>query len=246
MKPVQMGLVRSVQQGTKRWCDGGSHAVLCLCFADGHGHTVNMNTDTSLWLSMAGFAIATSITPGPNNTMLLASGVNFGFRATLPHALGISLGGLCMWVAVGLGLGQVFVQWPVLQDAMRVVGLLYVCYLAFRTWRGANVSTSGVTPSAHPLSPLAAAAFQWVNPKVWFMVLGYFGSFMPDHPSVLMVVVASVFFSVLNFPCISVWAYAGAKLQRYLSQPLYLRIFNASMALLLLASMLPLLIPARL
>ncbi|WP_371833092.1 LysE family translocator, partial [Limnohabitans sp.] len=88
-KPVQMDRLRSVQKGTERWCDGASHAVLCLCFADRHGHTVDMNIDTSLWLSMAGFAIATSITPGPNNTMLLASGVNFGFRATLPHALGI-------------------------------------------------------------------------------------------------------------------------------------------------------------
>ncbi|MEY5029456.1 MAG: hypothetical protein RLZ63_1771 [Pseudomonadota bacterium] len=83
----------------------------CVCsFCADVFRLMPMNSDLSLWLSMAGFAVATSITPGPNNTMLLASGVNFGFRATLPHALGINLGGLVLWVAVGLGLGQLFLQ----------------------------------------------------------------------------------------------------------------------------------------
>lgn len=195
---------------------------------------------------MAGFAVATSITPGPNNTMLLASGVNFGFRATLPHALGISLGGLFMWIAVGLGLGQVFVHWPVLQDAMRTVGLVYVVYLAYRTWRSAGgPQTMDGHSSVRPLSPWAAAAFQWVNPKVWFMVLGYFGSFMPNSPGITEVLLASLFFSLLNFPCISVWAYAGERFQSCLSDLRYRRLFNAAMALLLLASMLPLLLEVR-
>jgi threonine/homoserine/homoserine lactone efflux protein len=203
-----------------------------------------MNLDLSLWLSMAGFAVATSITPGPNNTMLLASGVNFGFRATLPHALGINLGGLVLWVAVGLGLGQLFLQWPLAQDAMRVLGLMYVVYLAYRTWTSAGPAKSKTT-AARPLSPWAAAAFQWVNPKVWFMVLGYFGSFMPDNTGVAEVLLASIWFSLFNFPCISLWAYAGARLQTFMSDTKYRRMFNAAMALLLVASMLPMVMQSR-
>lgn len=194
---------------------------------------------------MAGFAVATSITPGPNNTMLLASGVNFGFRATLPHALGISVGGFFLWSAVGLGLGEVFVHWPWLQQGMRLVGLGYVLYLAYRTWRSAGLAVKGGQQLSRPLSPWIAAAFQWVNPKVWFMVLGYFGSFMPNNPGVAEVLLASFFFSVLNFPCISLWAYAGERLQSYLSDVRYRRIFNTAMALLLLASMLPMLLEVR-
>ncbi len=187
---------------------------------------------------MAGFAVATSITPGPNNTMLLASGVNFGFRATLPHALGISLGGLVLWVVVGLGLGQLFLQWPLVQDAMRVLGLIYVVYLAYRTWTSAG-PTQIKASAARPLSPWTAAAFQWVNPKVWFMVLGYFGSFMPHSPGTLEVLLASMWFSLFNFPSICLWAYAGGRLQTYMTHSKSRRMFNASMALLLVASMLP-------
>lgn len=197
-----------------------------------------MNLDLSLWLSMAGFAVATSITPGPNNTMLLASGVNFGFRATLPHALGINLGGLVLWVAVGLGLGQLFLEWPLVQDAMRVLGLMYVVYLTYRTWTSAGPAQSKTT-AARPLSPWAAAAFQWVNPKVWFMVLGYFGSFMPMSPGAFEVLLASMWFSLFNFPSICLWAYAGGRLQNYMTHSMSRRMFNAAMALLLVASMLP-------
>lgn len=203
-----------------------------------------MNSDLSLWLSMAGFAVATSITPGPNNTMLLASGVNFGFRATLPHALGISLGGLVLWVVVGLGLGQLFLQWPLVQDAMRVMGLIYVVYLAYRTWTSSG-SPHAKAQAAKPLSPWSAAAFQWVNPKVWFMVLGYFGSFMPHSPSTTEVLLASIWFSLFNFPCISLWAYVGERMQIYIADLKYRRMFNASMALLLVASMLLMVLQGR-
>ena len=217
----------------------GELTLDCACFsAPNWIRLERMNTDASLWLSMAGFAVATSITPGPNNTMLLASGVNFGFRATLPHALGISVGGLILWMAVGFGLGRGFIHWPWLQDGMRWLGLLYVLYLAYRTASSAN-PVQASTHQARPISPWTAAAFQWVNPKVWFMVMGYFGSFMPDNPSAVDVVAASAWFSLLNFPCIALWAYAGDRLQHVLNEPRRRRVFNIAMALLLLASMLP-------
>jgi threonine/homoserine/homoserine lactone efflux protein len=201
-----------------------------------------MNIEPALWLSMAAYAIGTSITPGPNNTMLLASGVNFGFRASLPLVLGINLGGLVLWVAVGLGLGQLFSSWPHMQQALRWVGLAYVLYLSWRTWTAGAVGAASADSTARPVAPWTAAAFQWVNPKVWFMVLGYFGTFLPERPDAMHVVLASVYFSLLNLPCISLWAYAGSRLQRYLSQPAQRRVFNALMALLLVVSMLPMLI----
>ncbi len=200
-----------------------------------------MNAAEPLWLSMAAYAVGTSITPGPNNTMLLASGVNVGFRATLPLVLGINLGGLVLWLAVGMGLGQLFLGWPVLQQLMRWAGGAYVLYLAWRTWTAGLESSRQGQAAARPLGPWAAAAFQWVNPKVWFMVLGYFGTFLPEQPEPAEVLMASVYFTVLNLPCISLWAFAGSRLQVYLSQPLRRRVFNGAMALLLIASMLPML-----
>ena len=200
-----------------------------------------MNAAEPLWLSMAAYAVGTSITPGPNNTMLLASGVNVGFRATLPLVLGINLGGLVLWLAVGLGLGQLFLGWPLLQQLLRWAGGVYVLYLAWRTWTAGTAPPRQGEAAARPLGPLAAAAFQWVNPKVWFMVLGYFGTFLPAQPEPSEVVMASVFFTVLNLPCISLWTFAGSRLQAYLGQPLRRRVFNGAMALLLIASMLPML-----
>lgn len=200
-----------------------------------------MNAAEPLWLSMAAYAVGTSITPGPNNTMLLASGVNVGFRATLPLVLGINLGGLVLWLAVGLGLGQLFLGWPLLQQLLRWAGGVYVLYLAWRTWTAGTAPPRQGEAAARPLGPLAAAAFQWVNPKVWFMVLGYFGTFLPAQPEPSEVVMASVFFTVLNLPCISLWTFAGSRLQAYLGQPLRRRVFNGAMALLLIVSMLPML-----
>lgn len=214
---------------------------LCLARWAQDRHSHGMNAAEPLWLSMAAYAVGTSITPGPNNTMLLTSGVNVGFRATLPLVLGISLGGLVLWLAVGLGLGQLFLGWPVLQQLLRWLGGAYVLYLAWRTWSAGAATPKQGGAAARPLGPWAAAAFQWVNPKVWFMVLGYFGTFLPAQPEPAQVVLASVYFSVLNLPCISLWAFAGSRLQGYLAQPVRRRIFNGAMALLLVASMLPML-----
>ena len=216
--------------------------VLCLARLAQDRHSHGMNAAETLWLSMAAYAVGTSITPGPNNTMLLTSGVNVGFRATLPLVLGINLGGLVLWLAVGLGLGQLFLGWPGLQLLLRWAGGGYVLYLAWRTWTAGTAQPRHGEAAARALGPWAAAAFQWVNPKVWFMVLGYFGTFLPAQPEPSEVVMASVFFTVLNLPCISLWAFAGSRLQVYLSQPLQRRVFNGAMALLLIASMLPMLV----
>lgn len=195
-----------------------------------------------VWLAFSLFAFVTSITPGPNNIMLLASGVNFGFRASIPHVLGISSGFLVLVVAVGLGLTELFARYPFIYTAMRWAGVAYLLYLAW------NIANSG-TPAAkspdgsgrRPLGFWGAAAFQWVNPKAWFMAIGALSTYVPAGSSVTMVVGVAVLFALINAPCVSVWAAFGARLRQFFRVPRYQRIFNYSMAALLVASLVPLL-----
>ena len=197
-----------------------------------------LSISAELWTSMALFAFVTSVTPGPNNMMLLASGVNHGIRPTLPHMLGISCGHFVMLLAVGLGLGELFTQIPVVYTVMKIVGFAYMIYLAW------GIAKSGPPESrdleaigAKPLSFLGAAAFQWVNPKAWVMALGYFSNYLPKDADVFLIAITSVLFSLINFPSISVWVLMGARMRPYFEVTLYRHIFNWSMALLLVASM---------
>ena len=188
------------------------------------------------------FATVTSITPGPNNMMVLASGVNFGYRNTLPHLLGISIGHSFMCMMVGLGLGEIFTIWPLTYTVIKVLGVLYMLYLA---WGVANSAApplaSAEQSQAKPLGFWGAAAFQWVNPKAWMMALGFFGNFLPKDAGLLHIVTISFIFCVVNFPCVSVWALLGARLRRYLQVDRTRRVFNWTMAALLVVSMLPVL-----
>ncbi len=194
-----------------------------------------------VWLSMAVFAFVTSVTPGPNNMMLLASGANFGTRATLPHLLGISCGHFIMLMAVGQGLGELFTRVPVIYQVMQVLGMAYLLYLAWGIVQSGppaapDDATLGSVASAKPLGFWGAAAFQWVNPKAWVMTLGFFSNYLPQQANVGLIAAASLLFSLLNFPSVAVWAVMGARLGHYLQVKLYRQIFNWTMALLLLAS----------
>ena len=196
------------------------------------------NLHAEAWASMAVFAFVTSVTPGPNNMMLLASGVNFGVRATLPHALGISCGHFIMLLAVGLGLGELFIRVPAVYPVMQVLGMAYMLYLAWGIVKsGAPSVQDEANQGAKPLGFWAAAAFQWVNPKAWVMTLGFFSNYLPQEAGVLLIAAASLLFSLINFPSIAVWAVMGARMGHYLRVDLSRRIFNWTMAVLLVASM---------
>ncbi len=187
---------------------------------------------------MAAFAFVTSITPGPNNMMLLASGVNFGVRATWPHLLGISCGHFIMLMAVGLGLGELFIRVPMIYQVMQVLGVAYMLYLAFGIVRtGPPPDQDAANEAAKPIGFWGAAAFQWVNPKAWVMTLGFFSNYLPQEAGLVLIAAASLLFSLINLPSIAVWAVMGARTGRYLQVNLYRRIFNWTMALLLVASM---------
>jgi len=183
------------------------------------------------------FALVMSITPGPNNTMLLASGVNFGFRRTLPHMVGITCGCIVMMLAIALGLGQIFVKMPVLYSVMEVLSVAYLLYLAWKIAASGGLSID--VRKERPMTFFQAAAFQWVNPKAWMMVVTGVTAFHIDDNLLINALSLAIAFAIVNFPSISVWAAFGLAVRRFLSGPTALRAFNWTMAALLVASILP-------
>ena len=173
-----------------------------------------------------------SVTPGPNNLMLAASGVNFGFRRTLPHMLGISIGVGIQIVLVASLLAWVMTWLDALRLPLVFVGCAYLLWLA---WRQARAGQPGSSEKSRPLGFFGAALFQWVNPKAWMMVLNAAILFLPhgNWTAVLWMAAMSVF---VNLPCIAVWAFAGDKLRLTLRDPLALRVFNYTMAAALAAT----------
>ena len=188
------------------------------------------------------FAFVTSITPGPNNLMLMASGVNFGFRRTIPHMLGIGAGFLSLLLGVGFGLGAVLAAWPPLHMALKVAGGAYLLYLAWRIAMARSMGNAdGAGEASRPMSFLEAAAFQWVNPKAWVMAVTAMAVYTsPQAPFLSVLLVASAF-ALVNVPCVSTWAGFGVALRGFLAEPARLKWFNIVMGLLLVASVWPML-----
>lgn len=189
-------------------------------------------------ISLIAFAFVTSVTPGPNNMMLLASGANFGFRRTVPHMLGIGIGHSLMVFLVGMGLAGAFEAWPPLHTVLTVVSVAYMLWLA---WKIAGAAApEGGRAGGRPFTFLQAAGFQWVNPKAWAMALGATTVYAPDRTLPTMALVA-VAFAAVNLPSVSLWTVAGEQLRRFLTNPARLRAFNWAMAGLLVASLAPML-----
>jgi threonine/homoserine/homoserine lactone efflux protein len=191
-------------------------------------------------LGLAVFALVSSITPGPNNLMLMASGANFGFRRTIPHMLGVGLGFTLMVLLVGVGVVQVFTLFPVTYLILKVVSVIYLVYLAWKIGSAAPLDTTTDAPGV-PFTFVQAALFQWVNPKAWTMALTAITIYSPSRNVAAVAFVAAVF-GIVNLPCISLWTSLGQQLQRVLTSPMRLRVFNISMALLLVSSLYPVLI----
>ncbi|MGB9141551.1 MAG: LysE family translocator [Aestuariivirga sp.] len=191
-----------------------------------------------LFLALMVFAFVMSVTPGPNNLMLLASGVNYGFRRSIPHMIGISLGFMFMIIVMGFGLGQIFERYPVTYDIMRYGGGAYMLWLA---WKIANSGPIGEgKTSGSPMTLMQAALFQWVNPKAWAITISAIATYTHGNSSIWPVLIIALVCGVVNFPTIGVWAMFGVLLRNLLMQPKFLRIFNVSMAVLLVLSLAPL------
>ncbi|MCJ8238841.1 LysE family translocator [Peteryoungia algae] len=196
-----------------------------------------MSVDTLLALAL--FAFATSITPGPNNMMLFASGVNFGFRRTIPHMFGIGAGFLSLLIAVGLGLGALLAAYPPAFVALKVAGGLYLLWIAWKI--GSSRSMGKGEAKARPMTFLGAAAFQWVNPKAWVMAITAMAVYPDPEQYALTVSIVALVFAAVNVPSVSTWAGFGSALREWLSVPVRLKWFNITMALLLVLSLWPML-----
>ncbi len=195
---------------------------------------------TDLLTALVAFAFVSSITPGPNNLMLMASGTNFGFARSIPHMLGVSIGFTLMIVLVGAGLAQVFELYPIAHTVLKYASCAYLLYLAFKIATSAPPgSKAGAEEKTRPMTFVQAALFQWVNPKAWTMALTAVSAYtLPANPFVSLLVVASVF-GAINLPTVGSWTLMGMQLRRFLSDPLKLRIFNVTMAVVLVATLYP-------
>ncbi|MFT6559272.1 MAG: threonine/homoserine/homoserine lactone efflux protein [Sneathiella sp.] len=177
------------------------------------------------------YSLINSATPGPNNIMLATSGVNFGFRRTVPHIFGVYFGFLFMLAVVCFGLGQVFDHVPLLQDFLRYAGSLYLLYLAWRIFWAAETSEA---ITAKPLTFFEAALFQYINPKAWIMAGTIPAAFATgDGVSYLDIAVLVGGQAIGGFPPILLWVVLGTQLRRLLASPRSRKVFNAAMAALL-------------
>jgi len=190
--------------------------------------------NTTELLALAGpfvaFAFSMSATPGPNNMMLTASGANHGFRRTLPHMLGITVGCMVLMSGVALGLGALFQQWPALQTALKLIGSLYLLWLA---WKIANAPAPGEADAKSVRRPLTfwqAAAFQFANPKAWVMTISGIASFaLTGDAFVSSALVLILLMGLTNLPSIALWAGFGVAIGRLLRTPQHWRWFNIGM-----------------
>lgn len=193
-----------------------------------------------LLLPLCTFAAISSITPGPNNTMILASGLNYGFVRSLPHLFGITCGFTFMIFATGLGLHTVFEQVPMLQSILKYGGAIYLLWLAWKLAHAAPMSGEQASLSK-PMGFWGAAAFQWINPKAWVMSLSALTTYLPQGFQVADVALLAGVFGFIGVFCVGSWAMFGVAMRRLLQDPRSVRIFNVVMALALVATLYPLL-----
>ena len=189
------------------------------------------------------FAVVMFFTPGPNNIMLLSSGLTYGFRRTIPHIAGITVGFAFMVAAVGLGLGTIFIAYPVLQTILKYAGAAYLIYLAAAiAMSGAAKSDSAI--GRGPMTFWGAAVFQWINIKGWVMVIGSITAYAAIAAFPWNIVIQTLIVLVVGVPATVAWALFGSALRPVLTSPLAVRTFNIVMAILLLASLIPVLLEA--
>ena len=194
-----------------------------------------------IFLALLVFAFVSSVTPGPNNLMLLASGVNFGFRRTIPHMLGIGVGFFVLLLSIGFGLGALIETVPSVYTALKFAGGAYMLYLAWKIAMSRSIGEAKHRDKSEPMTFLQAAAFQWVNPKAWVMAITGIATYANHDNYYVAVLLVSAAFAIVNLPSVSVWAGFGTLLRNWLSDPVRLKWFNLVMALLLVLSLWPML-----
>jgi threonine/homoserine/homoserine lactone efflux protein len=190
-----------------------------------------------LFFAFVLFAAVMFFTPGPNNIMVMSSGLTYGFRRTLPHILGVVVGFAFMVGAVGVGFGTVFLAFPILQTILRYVGAAYLIYLAVMIAMAGPPKPGGA--SRGPLTFWQGAMFQWVNVKGWVAIIGTITAYAGIAKFPLNIVLQVLIFLLMGTASITTWTLFGSALRPFLTSPRLVQAFNIAMALLLLASLYP-------
>ncbi|MFC0445392.1 LysE family translocator [Pseudidiomarina halophila] len=193
-----------------------------------------------IFIAVLFFAFSTTITPGPNNVMIMSSAVNYGIRASMPHFLGICLGFPLMVLLVGFGFGVVFERFPNLHQLIKVIGVIYLLWLA---WHIASAEPKAIKKGdKKPFNFWQAALFQWVNAKAWMMASGAVAAYttVNGNPVTEVLAITSAFL-LMAFPCVGTWLLFGSLLRKFLANSVFQRIFNVTMGLILVASIIPVL-----
>jgi threonine/homoserine/homoserine lactone efflux protein len=193
-----------------------------------------------LALAFVAFAAAALFSPGPNNIMLMASGLNHGFRRTLPHVAGVTLGFAFLVAVIGIGLGAMFATYPALQAILKYAGAAYLAYLAVVIAMSRPAGSTGEA-EGQPMTFLGAALFQWVNVKGWVIAIGTVTAYAAIAAYPWNIVVLSLLLLVIGTTSSMTWVLFGTSLQSLVKSPRAVRIFNLVMAALLLASLYPVL-----
>lgn len=190
----------------------------------------------AVFFSFMIYSFVTSVTPGPNNIMLAASGVNFGFKRSIPHILGIGFGFGFMVSIVGLGVGTLLSSNIILYELLKVLGIGYLLYLAYQIYQAGSVNTE--LNQVKPLSFIQAAMFQWVNPKAWVMAMGAVTTYLAANSEFYWYLIIGLVYGIIGIPSTGVWAFLGEKLQKYIHDDKKIKTFNTVMAILLVLSVL--------
>jgi len=193
-------------------------------------------------IAFAVFAFVSSVTPGPNNLMLLASGANFGFARTRPAIAGVAVGFSILLLAVGLGLGAVLTAFPIAHSALKIAGCLYILFLSWKIAAARKIDNTNES-GAKPPSFLQATALQWVNPKAWVMAVTAAAVYTSVEAPFQSIIAITVLFFVIMIPPITLWAGFGVALRGFLDDPVRLKWFNIAMGLALAATIWPILMP---
>ena len=191
---------------------------------------------TQQLIGLLGFAFVSSITPGPNNMMLMASGANYGLRRTIPHMLGVAIGFTVMIAMVGVGLVGLFEAWPPAFTILKVVSAFYLLWLAWKIATSPPPASGDSGNGGCPMTFMQAALFQWVNPKAWTMALTAITVYAGTR-SIASVIGVAIVFGLINLPSVGVWAAMGQYMRRWMTNDTTRRMFNWGMAALLVASL---------
>ncbi len=194
----------------------------------------------TMLLSIATFTFSTVMTPGPNNIMLLSSGLTFGYKKTIPHMVGIVFGFPFMVVLVGFGMGVVFKQFPFIFTILKMVGILYLFWMAYKIATNTSGYDIDKDKESKPFTFMQSAVFQWVNPKAWIMAITAISVFVTSSDNNLFqVLTIALIYLLSGIISTNSWALGGVMLKKVIKDKIAIQIFNITMAILLIISVLP-------